>query len=63
MEKVIADYVSCLTPGEPQVYKNFAAIPLFHSADGSPYYLTLREALERGALTITEVGPEAAYRS
>ena len=60
MEKVIADYVSGLTPGEPQVYKNFAVIPLFHPADGSPYYLTLREALEQGVLTITEVGHEGS---
>ena len=27
MEKVVADYVSGLTLGEPQVYKNLAAIP------------------------------------
>jgi hypothetical protein len=47
-----------LTLGEPQVYKNFAAIPLFHPADGGPHYLTLKEALEQGALTITEVGSE-----
>jgi hypothetical protein len=58
MEKVIADYVSGLTLGELQVYKNFAVIPLFHPADGSPCYLTLREALEQGTLTITEVGHE-----
>ena len=50
MEKVIADYVSGLTLGEPQVYKNFAVIPLFHPADGSPCYLTLREALEQEVL-------------
>ena len=58
MEKVIADYVSGLTPGEPQSYKTFTAIPLFHPADGSPYYLTLKEALAQGVLTITEVGHE-----
>jgi hypothetical protein len=58
MEKVIADYVSGLALGELQVYKNFAVIPLFHPADGSPCYLTLREALEQGTLTITEVGHE-----
>jgi hypothetical protein len=56
MEKVIADYVSGLALGDPQVHKTFSAIPLFHPADGSPYYLTLKEALEQGVLTITEVG-------
>ncbi len=60
MEKVIADYVLGLTLGEPQVYKNFAAIPLFHPADGSPHYVTLKQALEQGALTVTEVGHEGS---
>ena len=58
MEKVIADYVSGFTLGELQTYKNFAVIPVFHQANGSPYYLTLKEALEQGLLTITEVGHE-----
>ena len=58
MEKIISEYLSGLTLGDPQVYKNFAAIPLFHPADCSPHYLTLKEALEQGALTITEVGSE-----
>jgi hypothetical protein len=60
MEKVISEYLSGLTLGEPQVYKNFAAIPLFHSADGSPHYVTLKQALEQGALTIIEVGQEGS---
>jgi len=60
MEKVISEYLSGLTLGDPQVYKNFAAIPLFHPADGSPHYVTLKQALERGVLTITEVGHEGS---
>jgi hypothetical protein len=58
MEKVIADYVSGLTLGEPQVYKNLAAIPLFHPVNGSPPYLTLKEALAQAVLTITELSHE-----
>ncbi len=60
MEKVIADYVSGLAPGEPQVHRNFCVIPLFHELNGGPFYLTLKEALQQGMLTITEVGHEGS---
>lgn len=58
MEKVITEYLAGLTLGEPQVYKNFAAMPLFHPINGSPPYLTLSDALAQGVLTITELTHE-----
>lgn len=58
MEKVITEYLAGLILGEAQVYKNFVAIPLFHPVNGSPPYLTLKEALAQGMLTITELTHE-----
>jgi len=58
MEKVIGEYLSGITLGEPQVYKNFGVVPLFHSGNGGPPYLTLKEAMAQGILTIGELGSE-----
>ena len=55
MDTIITNYLSKLEFGEPQRFKNMEIIPLFSSLDGSPGYLTLKEALEKGFLTITEV--------
>ena len=38
-----------------KVFNNMAVIPLFTPINGSPNYLTLKEALEKRLLTITEV--------
>jgi hypothetical protein len=37
-----------------QVYKNLAVIPLYVTENGSPAYITLKESLERGTLTLSE---------
>jgi hypothetical protein len=58
MEKVIGEYLSGITLGEPQVFKNFGVVPLFHSGNGGPPYLTLKEAMTQGILTISEIGSE-----
>jgi hypothetical protein len=58
MEKVIGEYLSGITLGEPQVFKNFGVVPLFHAANGGPLYLTLKEAMSQGILTISELGSE-----
>lgn len=55
MESIISGYLSKLEFGELQVFNNMAVIPLFTSINGSPKYLTLKEALEKNLLTITEV--------
>src|SRR4030042_5850467 len=55
MDLIINNFLSELEPGELKVFKNMGIIPLFSSIDGSPTYLTLKEALEKRFLTITEV--------
>jgi len=55
MDTVIAKYLSSFEFGEIQQYKNLGIIPLLTSLDGSPEYLTLKEALEQKKLKITEV--------
>ncbi len=39
----------------PQTFENMAVFPLLSPLDGGPDYLTLKEALERELLTVTEV--------
>jgi len=55
MNQIVSDYLSKLEFGEPKVFNNMAVIPLFTPINGSPNYLTLKEALEKRFLTITEV--------
>ena len=49
-----ADQRSIISNGV-KVFNNMAVIPLFTSINESPQYLTLKEALEKRLLTITEV--------
>jgi len=55
MDSMISDFLSKLEFGDLRVFKNMGVIPLFTSIDEGPRYLTLREALEKRLLTITEV--------
>ena len=55
METLIADYLSKLEFGELQSFKNMGVIPLLTSINGSPKYLTLKEALEKKLLNVKEV--------
>ncbi len=55
MEPTITNYLSRLEFGELQIFNNMAVVPLFTSVNGGPKYLTLKEALERGSLVITEI--------
>jgi len=55
MDTIIINYLSKLEFGEPLHFKNMGVIPLFTSIDHSLEYLTLKEALEKRLLTITEV--------
>ncbi len=50
----VADQRSIISNGV-NIFNNMAVIPLFTSVNGSPQYLTLKEALEKRLLTITEV--------
>ena len=55
MEKIIGDYLSSIELGDMQQHKNMAVFPLFTSLNHGPEYLTLKEALALGVLTITEI--------
>jgi hypothetical protein len=41
--------------GEPQHFRNLCVVPLFNGGGGGPVYRTLREALDRGEVEVTEV--------
>ena len=55
METLIADYLSKLEFGELQSFKNMGVIPFLTSINGSPKYLTLKQALEKKLLNVKEV--------
>jgi hypothetical protein len=55
MDPIISSYLLGVEFGELKTFNNMAVIPLFTSIDESPRYLTLKEALEKRLLTITEV--------
>jgi hypothetical protein len=55
MNKVIKQYIYGLEFGELQTFKNMGVIPLLTPLDGSPEYLTLKEALDKRAIKIEEV--------
>jgi hypothetical protein len=55
MDKDIKKYLESFEFGELHHFKNMGVIPLLTSMDDSPEYLTLKEALDKQLLTITEV--------
>jgi hypothetical protein len=55
MDSTIKKYILGLELGELQHFGNMGVLPLLSSVDGSPDYLTLKEALEQRKLKITEV--------
>ena len=55
MEQIVSNYLLELKFGELQVFNNMGIFPLFTSINHAPQYLTLKEALEKRLLTITEV--------
>ncbi len=55
MDSTIKKYISGLEFGKLQHFKNMAVLPILLSLDGSPDYLTLKEALEAQKLKISEV--------
>lgn len=55
MEKIITDYLATIALEESQSYKNITVFPLFSDKNHGPEYLTLKEALALGVLTITEI--------
>jgi hypothetical protein len=55
MEKAIGEFLSSLQLGEMSTHKNLSVLPVFPGRNGGPVYLTLKEALQQGTLTISEV--------
>ena len=55
METSIENYLDSLRLGEAQVYRNIILFPLHITANGSPVYVTLAEAIQARTLTVTEV--------
>ncbi len=55
MDESVKNSLLGLKLAEAQTFKNMAVYPLLSPLDGGPDYLTLKEALERALLTVTEV--------
>lgn len=55
METTIASFLEKLELGERQEYANMVVFPIFASGNQSPEYLTLKEALDKRLLTVTEL--------
>ena len=55
MDTLIANYVQQLKPGTVQTFQNMAVMPLTTGIEADHQYITLNEAMENGALKITEV--------
>lgn len=55
MEPIAVTLLSTLALGQPVVFKNMAVFPLFTPVNDGPEYITLKEALGKNLLTITEV--------
>ena len=60
MDTFFTDFVSGIDFGEVQSFKNLQIIPLFTAGEEGPVYLTLKEALEKRLLVITEVSAQAS---
>lgn len=60
MDILITNFISGIDFGEVQSFKNLQIIPLFTKGEEGPVYLTLKEALEKRLLVITEVSAQAS---
>jgi len=55
MDTIIKNYLLSLKIEAPQQHKNMTVFPLLTPLDGGPEYMTLKEALEKSHLLVTEV--------
>ena len=60
MDILITDFITGISFGEVQVFKNLEMIPLFTAGEKGPVYLTLKEALEKRLLVVKEISVEAS---
>jgi hypothetical protein len=55
LERVISDFIDSINFGEAKAFQNMAVIPLLTPADHVPEFLTLKGALNKGLLVVTEI--------
>lgn len=55
MDKSVENYLLEMELGAGRSFENMAVFELLRPRNGGPEYITLREALERGVFTVTEV--------
>ena len=55
MKSVLKSYVDSFALGRGERHNNMTVFPILSPLDGAPDYLTMKEALERGVFTVTEV--------
>ncbi len=55
MDQAIKSHLEGITFGEAQRHRNMAVWPVFSAVDGGPHYMTMKEALAGGFLSVTEV--------
>ncbi|HOX00500.1 MAG TPA: hypothetical protein PK545_07730 [Deltaproteobacteria bacterium] len=60
MDQAIKSHLEGITFGEAQRHRNMAVWPIFSAVDGGPRYLTMKEAMAGGFLTVTEVSAGGA---
>ena len=60
MEDTIKHHLEGITFGDAQRHRNMAVWPIFSSVDGGPHYMTMKEAMAGGFLTVTEVSAGGA---
>lgn len=60
MEEAIRSHLEGIRFGEAQRHRNMAVWPIFGAVDGGPHYMTMKEALAGGFLSVTEVSAGGA---
>src|SRR5437762_2180611 len=55
MNTLLPDYLSRVTLGAPQQFRNLVIMPVFGANGHGPEYLTLKEALAANSVTLSEV--------
>lgn len=60
MDQAIKHHLEGVTFGEAQRHRNMAVWPIFSAVDGGPHYMTMKEAMAGGFLSVTEVSEGGA---
>ena len=60
MDQAVKSHLEGIKFGGVQRHRNVAVYPIFSAVDGSPNYLTMKEAMAGGFLSVTEVSAGGA---